>query len=76
MRVGVGIKMAKARTVYRRKIKWKLDEPDDDTKPEWANNYISAKDRPDVLEKQFEEDIAEGKMMRISIQEARKEMGR
>ena len=75
MRVGVGIKMPRARTIFKRKTKGKPDELEVDFKPEGTNNYISAKERPEVLEKQFEEDTGKERRLQKSIQEARESWG-
>ena len=63
--------------VYEKKVKWPLESEADHA---WTGerarpNYVSAADRPDILRKQFEEEVAEGLMLKTTAGEARARWG-
>jgi hypothetical protein len=72
--------MPRASSIYEEKTKWSLPElePEDlfDEGTRWANNYPSARAIPGILAKQFEEEIAEGCMLKMTLGEARRRWGR
>jgi hypothetical protein len=77
VRIGVGTSLPRTPAVYDRKVRWALPLEDGfDTPPEtWRDNYVSAKERPDVLRRQFGEEVQEGNMVTMRASEARREWG-
>ena len=56
VRVGVGVRMPRARAVFGRKTKWKLPEETEEEAVEWKENYSSAREHPEILAAQLEKD--------------------
>ena len=74
-RVGYKLRMPRARALYDRKVKWKLDLPDEDVEATWPPNYSSARDHPDVIRAQYEDDIKSGRMVKHTLAEAKQIWG-
>jgi hypothetical protein len=73
--LGVDKKLPRTPSVFERKLKWRLSYKARDPIATEAANYVSAKDRPEVLEAQFEEDMTDGMMQTMSTAEATSEFG-
>ena len=71
--------MLRAPAIYEAKTKWTLPELGSEEwlheHARWATNYPSARAVPAVLEQQFEEEICEGCILRMSLGEARRRWG-
>jgi hypothetical protein len=63
--LGVDQRLPRAPAIFERKVHWRLQPVDRPEQAVWAENYVSATERPDVLLKQFEADEAEGMMVRV-----------
>jgi hypothetical protein len=70
--IGVDKKLPRTPAIFEAKTKWALEEKiwDPDSEGKWADNYVSAKEHPEALEKQFLEDEREGMMKRMPVAEA------
>eukprot|EP00972_Heterocapsa_arctica_P003416 510218-Heterocapsa_arctica.AAC.1 len=66
------MRMPRTPAVFERKREWKLDEAGDVApRTKWAESYTSAKERPEILLKQFHEDASEGMMIAIKLGDAK-----
>ena len=64
-------KLPRAPAVLEKMEKWTLDSPGEDVKSRWASeNYVSAGERPEVIERPLEEDMSSGAMVAITLDNA------
>ena len=68
--------MPRAAAIYEKKIKWALPElGEDDGTCTWADNYHSARAIGATLKKQFDQEVEQGHMVRMSVREAKGRWG-
>ena len=65
--------MPRTPALFERKVAWRLDYQEMKGEAVSCDNYVTARDHPEALLKQFEEDVAEGMMVRMSEHAARAE---
>ena len=75
VRLGVRGKLPRAPAVYDRKTKWSVPEYEGEEIVAWADNYRSIQDKPELVEKQFAEEIELGMMEKITLAEATRRWG-
>ena len=63
--------------IFEKKSKWALPEESIDSwdGERWRDNYVSAVERPDVIRKQFKEEVTEALMTKVPVKKAREEWG-
>ena len=68
--VGLGIRMPRAPSVFRRKVKWRSY---DETEATWdMKNYKSAREAEAVMEENFKEESQLGMMIKLPLKEAQR----
>ena len=77
VRTGALTALPRTPAIFERKVSWPLES---EAGQPWSGerlrrNYASAADRPDVLKRQFEQEVTEGLMIKTSLQQARAEWG-
>ena len=77
VRTGILSTLPRTPAIFEAKSKWPLpDESDRSWSGERSrDNYISAAERPDVLRRQFDEEVEQGMMEKLSLAEARRRWG-
>ena len=75
VRIGYDMEMDRNPEIWPRKTKWKLS-PEDCIGPKWENmNYSSAKDRPEILEAEFDKQLKAKMMVVTTYGEAKAKYG-
>jgi hypothetical protein len=76
VRIGHKLKMPRTPAIYPKKDKWRIKYVDAETvEDQWAPNYRTARERLEVLESKVQEDVAEGRMKKMTFQEAKRIYG-
>ena len=75
VRVGVGTTLPRVPAVFEQKQSWALEHIPDEVLGQSRSNYSSARDRPEVLEKQFQDEIAENFMIKVTFRDAKAKYG-
>ncbi|CAK0883391.1 unnamed protein product [Prorocentrum cordatum] len=73
--LGVDTPLPRTPAVYERKLKWALPRLSEDefaAGDQWAENYSSVRDRPEVIDRYLDEEVAEGRMLKNTLGEARR----
>jgi hypothetical protein len=58
VRIGVGVRLPRARAIFARKTRWKLPEQQEEDAAQWKENYKSAAENPEPLLLQLKKDAA------------------
>lgn len=74
VRLGVGVTMPRTPAVFEAKTKWALPHEDEGEggSEKWATNYASAHERPETVRAQFENEVMEGLMIKVTAAEAKR----
>ncbi|CAK0885329.1 unnamed protein product, partial [Prorocentrum cordatum] len=73
--LGVDAPLPRTPAVCERKAKWALPDVKEEvfvSGYRWADNYASVKERPEVIIKYLEEEVAAGRIIRITMREAKR----
>jgi hypothetical protein len=76
VRLGHRMRMPRTPAVYEKKDSWRIKYVDPSTiAKSWAPNYKTARERQEVIEAKVNEDLAAGRMIKMSYAEAKAKYG-
>jgi hypothetical protein len=77
VRLGHKLKMPRTPAIFPKKEKWRIKFVDLETvEDQWAPNYKTARERMAVLQSKVSEDVAEGRMKKMTFKEAKETYGK
>lgn len=70
--IGVDVELPRTESVYEEKLRWSVEPTEKDFQEIIAENYSSAEENYEDIRRQVMEDVAQGTILRMSMEEAKK----